>query len=59
MDESINPGFNEIHYTVRIDAEGTPEQISEIHQMVLRTSVNLANLSKAVRMVPTLEIAGA
>ncbi|MEM5406144.1 OsmC family protein [Paraburkholderia unamae] len=57
VDEAINPGFNEIHYRVQIEAEGTPEQISEIHQTVLKRSVNLANLSKAVRMVPTLKIA--
>lgn len=56
VDATVNPGFNEIHYTVRIDADGTPEQITEIHQTVLKNSVNLANLSKAVRMVPTLEI---
>ncbi|REG45510.1 putative OsmC-like protein [Paraburkholderia sp. BL6669N2] len=57
IDESINPGFDEVQYTILIDADGTPEEIEDIHQTVLKRSVNLANLSKAVRMVPTLVVA--
>lgn len=56
LDESVNPGYDEIHYTVRIDADGTAEQIQEIHDAVMRTSPNFANLAKAVRLVPKVEI---
>ncbi|MGE4365329.1 MAG: OsmC family protein [Mycolicibacterium sp.] len=56
LDETVNPGYDEIHYTVRIDADGTPEQIQEIHEAVMATSPNFSNLAKAVRMVPKVEI---
>lgn len=58
LDENVNPGYDEVHYTVRIDADGSPEQMEEIHQTVLRTSPNYANFSKAIRMVPKLVLAG-
>jgi uncharacterized OsmC-like protein len=58
LDENVNPGYNEVHYTVHIDADGTPEQMEEIHQTVIRTSPNFANFSKAIRMVPKLVVAG-
>ncbi|GAA4296357.1 OsmC family protein [Mycobacterium paraffinicum] len=56
LDEAVNPGYDEIHYTVRIDADATPEQIQEIHDAVRRTSPNFANCAKAIRMIPKLEM---
>jgi len=58
LDENVNPGYDEVHYTVRIDADGTPEQMEEIHQTVIRTSPNFSSFSKAIRMVPTLVVVG-
>lgn len=58
LDENINPGYNEVHYTVRIDADGSPEQMEEIHQTVIRTSPNFSNFSKAIHMVPKLVLVG-
>lgn len=43
LDENVNSGYNEIHYMVRIDADGTPEQMEEIHQTVIRTSPNFSS----------------
>lgn len=54
LDESINPGYDTVQYTVRIDADGTPEQIEEVHQAVIRTSPNYANFSRPIRMVSEL-----
>lgn len=56
LDEHINPGYNQIHYTVRIDADGTPEQMEDIHQTVMGTPPNFSNFSKAIQMVPKLEL---
>ena len=56
LDTNVNPGYNEIHYKVSIDADGTAEQIEEIHQAVMRTSPNFANFSKAIQMVPELVV---
>lgn len=55
--DQVNPGYNELHYTVRMDSDGTAEQMEAIHQAVMATSPNFANLAKSVRMVPTLELA--
>jgi len=54
LDASVNPGYDEVRYTVRIEADGSAEQIEQIHQAVMRTSPNFANLARAIRMVPTL-----
>lgn len=58
LNESVNPGYDEVQYTVHMDADGTPEQIEQIHQAVMRTSPNFSNFAKAIRMVPKLVIAG-
>ena len=56
LDESVPPGTPEIHYTVRIRGNGTPEQFEEIHQMVQATSPNFWNLTQPVKLVPTLDV---
>lgn len=58
LDDTVNPGYDDIHYTVCIDADATPEQIQEIHEAVMRTSPNFANFAKAIRMVPKIEMVG-
>ncbi|MCD2826326.1 OsmC family protein, partial [Pseudomonas aeruginosa] len=56
LDESVNPGFDEISYVVRIHTDAPAEKVEELHRIVTKTSVNLANFSKAIRMVPKLEV---
>lgn len=56
LDESVNPGFDEISYVVRIHTDAPAEKVEELHCIVTKTSVNLANFSKAIRMVPKLEV---
>jgi uncharacterized OsmC-like protein len=48
MDASVIPGYQTIHYVVRIKGAGTPEQFREIHDTVLRTSPNYFNISRPV-----------
>ncbi|MCG9494425.1 MULTISPECIES: OsmC family protein [Acinetobacter] len=57
LDEKINPGYDEVQYTVVIDTDGTQEQLDEIHSAVLKTSPNFANFSRSIRMKPQLVIA--
>ncbi|MBH3547987.1 OsmC family protein [Pseudomonas aeruginosa] len=54
LDANVNPGYDEVKYIVRIDADGTPEQMEEIHRAVIDTSPSFSNFAKAVRMVPEL-----
>jgi uncharacterized OsmC-like protein len=56
LDETVNPGYDEIEYSVFIDADATPEQLEEIHNAVIQTSPNFANLSLAIRMKPKLVV---
>lgn len=58
LDDGVNPGYDEIQYTVHIDADGTAEQMEQIHQDVMRTSPNFANFARAIRMVPKLVVNG-
>ncbi|MDH0729253.1 OsmC family protein [Pseudomonas sichuanensis] len=56
MDESVNPGFDEMSYVVRIHTDAPADKVEELHRIVTKTSVNLANFSRAIRMVPKLEV---
>ncbi|AJW93682.1 OsmC family protein (plasmid) [Burkholderia gladioli pv. gladioli] len=56
LDETVNPGYDEVSYVVRLHTDASRERVEELHRIVTRTSVNLANFSKAIRMVPTLEV---
>lgn len=56
LDESINPGYDEVSYVVRLRTDASRERVEELHRVVTKTSVNLANFSKAIRMVPKLEV---
>ncbi|MDM9591576.1 OsmC family protein [Pseudomonas asiatica] len=56
LDERVNPGFDEMSYVVRIHTDAPADKVEELHRIVTKTSVNLANFSKAIRMVPKLEV---
>ncbi|MDR7008931.1 OsmC family protein [Paraburkholderia strydomiana] len=56
LDETVNPGYNEVSYVVRLHTDASRERVAELHTVVTRTSVNLANFSKPIRMLSILEI---
>lgn len=56
LDESINPGYDQVNYVVRLQTDAPRERVEELHKIVTRTSANLANFSRAIRMVSKLEI---
>lgn len=56
LDQAINPGYDDLHYTVRIRGNGTREQFEQIHDLVRRTSPNYSNASKPIRMHATLMV---
>ncbi len=57
LDEAVAPGYESLDYTVRIRGDASPAQFEEIHQAVMKTSPNFYNLSRAVALNATLEIA--
>ena len=56
LDSNVKPGYEELHYTVRIKGDGTPEQFREIHEIVQATSPNFSNLASPVKLVPKLVV---
>ncbi len=50
IDTSIKPGYDEIHYTVRIKGNGTREQFEEVHKTVIATSPNYWNMSNPITL---------
>ena len=56
LDPNVKPGYEEVHYTVRIKGNGTPKQFEEVHRTVMATSPNFFNISRPIRMVPRLVV---
>ncbi|OII59435.1 osmotically inducible protein C [Pseudomonas putida] len=56
LDGTLNPGVNEIHYTVRICADAPQEQIEELHADVMKTSPNFHNMAREIKISPHLKI---
>jgi uncharacterized OsmC-like protein len=56
LDESTAPGYESIRYTVTIKGDGTQDQFAKIHELVMATSPNFSNLSRTVRLQPTLVV---
>lgn len=54
LDATVKPGYDSLRYTVRIKGSGTREQFERIHAAVMATSPNYFNLSRPVRLEPTL-----
>jgi uncharacterized OsmC-like protein len=48
LDPTVKPGYDQIHYTVHIKGNGTPEQFDQIHRTVMATSPNYFNLATAI-----------
>jgi hypothetical protein len=44
LDPTVQPGYDELRYTVHIRGNGTPEQFEKIHRTVMATSPNRFNL---------------
>jgi len=56
IEPNVAAGYRELHSTVVIKGDGTEEQFRKIHDMVLATSPNFYNITRAVRVAPELTI---
>ncbi len=56
LDSSVKPGYDEIHYTVRIAGKGTQEQFQDIHRTVMATSPNRWNIANPIRLTSELVV---
>ena len=56
LDPAVPAGYRELQSRVVISADGSEEQLRKIHEMVLATSPNFHNITRAVRVAPELTI---
>jgi uncharacterized OsmC-like protein len=56
LSKEVKPGYDELHYTVRIKGNGTEAQFREIHEMVIATSPNRFNISQPVKLTSELVV---
>lgn len=56
LDPAVKPGYDAVHYTVRIAGDGTPEQFEQLHQQVIKTSVNRFNIEQPVTVTSDLVV---
>ena len=56
LDPAVAAGYRELRSRVVIKGDGTEEQFRKIHEMVLATSPNFYNITRAVRVAPELTI---
>lgn len=54
IDRSVAPGYERLHYTVRIAGDGTQEQYEKMHEVVQRTSPNYYNISNPIELTSEL-----
>lgn len=56
IDRSVAPGYERLHYTVRMAGDGTQEQFEKMHEVVQRTSPNYYNISNPIEMTSELVV---
>jgi uncharacterized OsmC-like protein len=56
LDPSVAPGYRELRTRVVIKGDATDDQLRKIHEIVLATSPNFYNVTRAVAVVPSLII---
>lgn len=56
LEKSVSPGYNTLQTRVIIKGDGTSEQLHDIHDMIMATSPNVYNITKAIRLESTLVI---
>lgn len=56
IDRSVTPGYDRMHYTVRITGDGTREQFEKMHEVVQRTSPNYYNISQPIELTSDLVV---
>ena len=56
LDPSIAPGYRELRTRVVIKGDASDDQLRKIHELVLATSPNFYNVTRAVAVVPSLII---
>lgn len=54
LDAAVNPGYDEVHYDVRIESDASDEMLAVLHRAVQATSPNFHNMARAIKMSATI-----
>jgi len=54
LDSKVKPGYDQIHYVLRIKGSGTPEQFQQLHETVIATSPNRWNIANPIKLTSEL-----
>ena len=54
LDAKTKPGYESLHYTIRVKGDGTPEQFKAIHDAVIATSPNRWTMANPVKVTGDL-----
>jgi len=56
LDPAVAAGYRELQARIVVKGDGSEEQFRKIHEMVLATSPNFYNISRAIRVMPELVV---
>lgn len=56
IDPNVPAGYEEIHYTIRVRGDGTPEQYRKAHEAMIATSPNYFNMANGIPLRADLVI---
>jgi uncharacterized OsmC-like protein len=56
IDRNVAPGYERLHYTVRMSGDGTQEQFEKMHELVQRTSPNYYNMANPIELTSELVV---
>jgi uncharacterized OsmC-like protein len=56
IDRNVAPGYERLHYTVRMSGDGTLEQFEKMHEVVQRTSPNYYNMANPIELTSELVV---
>jgi uncharacterized OsmC-like protein len=54
LEKGVSPGYDTLRTRVIVKADATPERLREIHEMVMATSPNVHNITKAIQIEAAL-----
>jgi uncharacterized OsmC-like protein len=54
LDPSVPPGYDSLRYTIRVKGDASEQQFAVVHAAVMATSPNFHNVSRPVKLTPTL-----
>lgn len=56
LDPRVNPGYDQLDYTLKVRGDATVEKFRELHDLMKQTSPNFANMARSIAMRSKLRV---